>query len=115
MDSPSSPDVSSAGPYPGEQRTRLSGVWTALFVGVVALLVILVFILQNLQSVELHFLNMHGQLPLAIALLFAGILGAVIVLTFGGGRILQLRLVAMRARRQRADASPQAPESDRRS
>ncbi|MDQ6920810.1 MAG: lipopolysaccharide assembly protein LapA domain-containing protein [Candidatus Dormibacteraeota bacterium] len=82
--------------------------------GVVALLVILVFILQNLQSVELYFLTLHGQLPLAIALLFAAILGAVIVLAFGGGRILQLRLVARRARYQRAEASPPRPASERR-
>ena len=108
MERPSSPE-SSGGPYPGEQRTRLSGAWTALVVGLVALLVVLVFILQNLQSVELHFLNLHGQLPLAIALLFAVILGAVIVMAFGGFRILQLRLVARRARYQRGDVSPPTP------
>ena len=77
--------------------------------GVVALVAILVFILQNLQSVELRSLTLHGQLPLAIALLFAAILGRVIVLAFGGGRIFQLRLVARRARHQRAEASPPAP------
>jgi uncharacterized integral membrane protein len=106
VDSPSPPQVPSDHPYPGERRTRLSGAWTALVVGVVALLVILVFILQNLQSVELYFLTFHGQLPLAIALLFAVILGAVVVLAFGGGRILQLRLVARRARHQRAEVRP---------
>jgi uncharacterized integral membrane protein len=106
MNRPSSPEESLGGPYPGEQRTRLSGAWSGLVGGVVALLVILVFILQNLQSVELHFLPWRGQLPLGIALLFAAILGTVIALAFGGGRILQLRMVARRARRQRADASP---------
>jgi uncharacterized integral membrane protein len=83
MDSLSSSDPPSSGPYPGEEGSRLSGAWTALVVGVVTLLVILVFILQNLQSV-----------------------GAIIVLAFGGGRILQLRLVARRARRQSAGSSP---------
>ena len=63
-----------------------------------ALAVILVFILQNLQSVEVHFLFFQGSLPLAVALLFAMILGALVVLAFGAGRILQLRLVARRAR-----------------
>lgn len=87
-------------PYPGEQKTRLSGAWTALVVGIVALVVILVFILQNQQAVELHFLGFHGYLPLALALLFAMILGAIIVLAFGGARILQLRVVAWRARRR---------------
>ncbi len=106
MGSHPSQDVGPGEPYAGERQTRLSGAWTALVVGVVALVVILVFILQNLQNVELNFLVFHGQLPLAIALLFAVILGAVIILAFGGGRILQLRLVARRARHQRAGASP---------
>lgn len=114
MNTPTSPEAPSGEPYRGEQGTRLSGAWTALVVGVAALLVVLVFILQNQQSVELHFLTLHGQLPLAVALLFAVILGAVIVLAFGGGRILQLRLVARRARHQRADASPPSPASERR-
>src|SRR3981081_3214365 len=105
MDSLSSSDQPSSGPYPGEQGSRLSGAWTAMVVGVVTLLVILVFILQNLQSVELHFLAFHGQLPLAIALLFAAILGAIIVLAFGGGRILQLRS-AKRTKRLRLRLAP---------
>ena len=65
------------------------------------MVVILVFILQNLQSVEVHFLFMQGNLPLAVALLFAMVLGAVVVLAFGAVRILQLRMVA-RAARHRA-------------
>jgi uncharacterized integral membrane protein len=87
-------------PYPGEEHTRLSGAWTALVVGVIALVLILIFILQNLQSVEISFLLFHGHLPLAVALLFSVILGAVIVLAFGGARITQLRGVARNARRQ---------------
>jgi lipopolysaccharide assembly protein A len=86
--------------YPGEEHTRLSGAWTALVIGVLALVVILIFILQNLQSVQLSFLFFQGHLPLAVALLFAVILGAIIVLAFGGARINQLRGVARRARRQ---------------
>jgi lipopolysaccharide assembly protein A len=93
---------------PGERHTRLSGAWTALVIGVLALVVILVFILQNLQSVELSFLVFHGRLPLAVALLFAVILGAVIVMAFGGARIRQLRRVTRRARRPEGPPSPQA-------
>jgi len=49
--------------------------------------VILVFILQTQQSVEVTFLMFSGHLPLAVALLFALILGAVIVFAFGAARI----------------------------
>jgi putative membrane protein len=87
---------------PGESRTRLSGAWTAVVVGLVGLVVILVFILQNQKSVEVTFLIFSGHLPLAVALLFAMILGAVIVFAFGAARILQLRMVAGRARRESA-------------
>lgn len=85
-------------------------MWTALAVAIVALAAILVFILQNPQSVTLSFLVFHGQLPLAVALLFAMMLGAVIVLASGAARILQLRGVARRARLSRDQRSPsQAP------
>jgi lipopolysaccharide assembly protein A len=107
MDGPSKPDAQ-PGPeaYPGERRTRLSGAWTALVFGILALVLILVFILQNLQSVELSFLVFHGHLPLAVALLFAVILGAIIVLAFGAARITQLRMVARYARRQNTKIGP---------
>lgn len=92
---------------PGETRTRLSGAWTAVVVGLIALVVILVFILQNQQTVQLSFLMFEGHLPLAVALLFAMILGALIVFAFGAARILQLRMVAGRARRK--VARPDSP------
>jgi uncharacterized integral membrane protein len=90
--------------YPGERQTRLSAIWTSLTVAIIALAMILIFILQNPRSVELSFLVFHGRLPLAIALLFAMMLGAVIVLASGAARILQLRGVARRARRAHTDA-----------
>src|SRR2546423_15651234 len=87
-------------PLPGESRTRLSGAWTAVVIGLVALVVILIFILQNQQSVQVSFLVFSGHLPLAVALLFAMILGALIVFAFGAAVLFQLRMVAGRARRQ---------------
>jgi uncharacterized integral membrane protein len=92
---------------PGERRTRVSGAWTAVVVGLVALVVILVFILQNQQSAEVSFLIFSGHLPLAVALLFAMVLGALIVFAFGAARLLQLRMVAARARRK--GSRPESP------
>jgi lipopolysaccharide assembly protein A len=102
MDSSTSPSGETAGTdaLPGERRTRLSGAWTAVVVGLVTLVVILVFILQNQQRVDVSFLTFSGHLPLAVALLFAMILGALIVFAFGAARLLQLRMVAGRARRK---------------
>ena len=98
MEGPADKDVEAGKTLPGERLTWLSGAWTALFIGIVGLVLILVFILQNLQSVDVYFVVFHWHLPLAVALLFAMVLGAVVVLAFGAGRILQLRM-AMRARR----------------
>jgi uncharacterized integral membrane protein len=108
MDTPSNQDAAQERPLPGERQTRLSGAWTALVIGIATLVVILVFILQNLQTIEVYFLFFHWHLPLAVALLFAMVLGAVVVLAFGAVRILQLRLVARRARRQAAQANQPA-------
>ncbi|HXD81150.1 MAG TPA: LapA family protein [Candidatus Acidoferrum sp.] len=95
-------------PLPGERQTRLSGAWTAVVIGLVGLVVILVFILQNQATVEVSFLVFKGHLPLAVALLFSLILGALIVVAFGAARILQLRMVAGRARRK--PPGPTKPE-----
>ena len=75
----------------------MSAVWTSLGVAIVALAAILVFILQNPASVELSFLTFR--------VLFAMMLGAVIVLACGAARIFQHRSVARRARRSKAGAA----------
>jgi uncharacterized integral membrane protein len=84
------------------EPTRTSMVWTMVSIGVVLLLAILVFILQNGQRVR--FLMANGTLPLGAALLFAALLGALLVLVAGAARVLQLRVVSRRHRR--ADQLP---------
>jgi uncharacterized integral membrane protein len=58
-----------------------------------------VFIFQNLQDVKVSFFAASGSLPLALALLFAAVLGALIVLTLGSVRIVQLRRAVKRRSR----------------
>ena len=86
------------------EPTRTSMVWTMVGVGVVLLVAILVFILQNGQRSRVRFLMMSGTLPQGVALLFAALLGALLVLVVGAARVLQLRVVARRHRR--ADKVP---------
>ena len=80
------------------EPTRTSMVWTMVGIGVVLLVAILVFILQNGQRVRMRFLMVNGTLPLGVALLFAALLGALLVLVAGAARVLQLRVVARRHR-----------------
>jgi uncharacterized integral membrane protein len=101
---PAEPEV--AAPADGEptlaehtiEPTRTSMVWTMVGIGVVLLVAILVFILQNSQRVRMRFLMVDGTLPLGVALLFAALLGALLVLVAGAARVLQLRVVARRHR-----------------
>ena len=102
-------DSAERNPYRGERQTRLSAVWSAIAIAVVAVVAVLVFILQNPREVTVSFLVFQGRLPLAVALLFAMMLGAVIVLGAGAARILQLRGVTRRARRSQMDMSAGAP------
>jgi len=81
------------------EPTRTSMVWTMVGIGVVLLVAILVFILQNGQRVRVRFLMVDGTLPLGVGLLFAALLGALLVLVAGAARVLQLRVVARRHRR----------------
>lgn len=81
------------------EPTRISMVWTMVGIGVVLLVAILVFILQNGQPVRVRFLMANGTLPLGVALLLAALLGALLVLVAGAARVLQLRVVARRHRR----------------
>jgi putative membrane protein len=107
---PFEPEVTApAGAEPGLAQhtiepTRTSMVWTMVGVGVVLLVAILVFILQNGQRSRVRFLMVNGTLPLGVALLFAALLGALLVLVAGAARVLQLRVVARRHRR--ADQAP---------
>jgi uncharacterized integral membrane protein len=87
-------------------RTRTGAAWTAAAVGALLILLMLVFVLQNGARVRMHFLWMDAVVPLGAGLLLAGVVGALIVVLLGVGRMVQLRLAARRHRHadQRATA-----------
>jgi uncharacterized integral membrane protein len=78
--------------------TRTSRTWTALILFVLVLIFLLIFILQNGQSVKVSFLGADGHMPLAVSMLFAAAGGALLVAIPGVGRMVQLRRVARRHR-----------------
>jgi uncharacterized integral membrane protein len=81
------------------KRTRVSGTWVAVIIALIILIFLLVFILQNLDATTVSFLGMTGRMPLAVAMLFSAIAGAVLVALVGAARILQLRKATKRANR----------------
>jgi uncharacterized integral membrane protein len=93
---PEVPIRAEAGPgmsaAPRQRRaSRLGSAHAGLIGAAVVLVLLLVFILENAHSVNVGFLGAHLRLPLAIALLLAGVGGALLVGAVGAARIAQLR------------------------
>jgi lipopolysaccharide assembly protein A len=72
---------------------------TGLIAGAVALIVVMIFIIQNARAVNITFLGAHLHLSLAVALLLAAIAGALVMAAAGTARITQLRRIMRRNRR----------------
>lgn len=62
-----------------------------MIIAAVVLVLLLVFILQNLQNVQVTFLGLDGRIPLAVAILLGFVAGVILVAFPGTVRIFQLR------------------------
>jgi putative membrane protein len=101
------PSANGSSPPPAPQalrplrlHTRISGMRTGLIAGFAALIVAVIFIIQNPHAVNISFLGVHLVLPLALALLLAAIAGALLMAAAGTARITQLRRMMRRDRRR---------------
>lgn len=88
-----------AEPPPKPGRSRVGGTWVGLVLGALVLILLLVFVLQNLQDVRVSFISADSSVPLGVALLLAAVGGALVVAVPGSARILQLRRANRNARR----------------
>jgi uncharacterized integral membrane protein len=105
---PTSPTSAVVGPVRRRlhlPRTRAGGLWVALVVFTLVLLLLLIFILQNGQRSDVYFLGAHARLPMGVALLLSAIFGVLLVTLPAAIRIVQLRLLASR-RRDEITATP---------
>ena len=80
-------------------RTKTSIAWNSLIAGSIVLILLLVFILENTESVKIAYFGAGFHLPLGVALLLAAIGGALLVGIVGTARIMQLRRHARRRAR----------------
>lgn len=80
----------------GIAHTKAAATWTGLVVGALVLVILLVFILQNLDAVPVNIFVWTFELPLGVSLLLAAIAGALVMALAGGVRILQIRRAAKR-------------------
>ncbi|UXA08558.1 DUF1049 domain-containing protein [Mycobacterium sp. SMC-2] len=74
--------------------TRLAAAWWALVVGLVILIVLLIFVAQNTESLTVHFLAFHWNLPVGVGYLLSAAAGATTTVLVGAARIIQLRRTA---------------------
>ena len=84
----------------GRISTRISRIRTGLIAGVISLIVVMIFIIQNAHTVDISFFGAHLHLSLAVALLLAAIAGALLMAAVGTARITQLRRIMRRDRRK---------------
>ncbi|WP_431230081.1 LapA family protein [Paenarthrobacter nicotinovorans] len=80
-------------PAPGHARpTRTAALWVAVAVGLVLLVMLIVFFVQNQDMITVRFFGLEGTLALGTTLFIAAVGGGVLVALAGGARILQLRM-----------------------
>lgn len=73
------------------RSSRTSGLWIAVAASGVVLVLLIIFIAQNTDPVDVRFLSWEGKTPLAVALLIATVAGLFLATIAGSLRILQLR------------------------
>lgn len=95
------PEPSGMPSQPTVPNTRTGVVWWALGFSMLLLIVVLVFVLQNLSAASTTFFSVRWTIPLGLDLLLAALFGGLIVFLLGGARMLQLRRLVRRYGRPR--------------
>ena len=83
-------------PQSAVKFTRAAALWSALIVGFLILILLLVFIMQNTDSTTIHFFVWEWNLPVGVAILLAAVCGGLLTVAAGTARIIQLRRAAKR-------------------
>ncbi len=95
---PSGPEPAASLSSTKSGTTRAGMVWAATAVGLVVLILLIAFILQNQDMVTLRYFGLAGTVSLGVALFIGAVGGGVLVAAAGAARIIQLRITARRAR-----------------
>lgn len=76
---------------PAKKSSVVGLTWVFAFLGLTLLIFLMVFVLQNLQRVDMTIFTWTTSYPLGVGLLLAAIAGALIMALIGSVRIVQLR------------------------
>lgn len=75
----------------GRSKSGVSGAtWFALIIGLIILILLLVFVLQNMKDIQIAYMSWEFALPLGVAMLLAAIAGALITALVGSIRLAVL-------------------------
>lgn len=98
-------------PAPSARRrpTRIASIRMGLIAGIGALILLVIFIVQNAHAVHITFFGAHASVSLAAVLLVAAVAGALVTAAAGTTRITQLRRTM---RRTSTAGHAHAPVSD---
>jgi uncharacterized integral membrane protein len=73
------------------RRGAVSAFWVGLVAVAVVLILLIIFIAQNLDRVTIHFLGFSGSFPVGLVALISAVIGVLIAAIPGSVRIIQLR------------------------
>jgi uncharacterized integral membrane protein len=93
-ESPAVKTKPAAAPDSAVKFTRAGALWSALVIGFLVLIVLLVFIMQNGDTTTVQLFGWAWGLPVGVALLLAAIAGGLLTFLVGTARIIQLRRAA---------------------
>lgn len=89
------PDPAPPPAAPQVKFTRAAALWGALIGGFLILIVLLIFVTQNMGTTKVQFLSWTSpSLPLGVLILLAAIGGGLVTVAVGSARIVQLRRAA---------------------
>ncbi|MFC0675950.1 lipopolysaccharide assembly protein LapA domain-containing protein [Brachybacterium hainanense] len=73
-----------------EPHSLSLGLWAALILGAIVLVLLLIFVIQNNVPTAFQYFGAHFTLPLGVAMLLAAIAGGLVMGLVGSVRIIQL-------------------------
>lgn len=81
------------------EHTRTRATFMGLVIGALITILLLIFILQNMDSQQIDIFAWEVNLPLGVSLLIAAIAGALIVALIGGLRMMQMNRALKKAKK----------------
>ena len=87
----------------GPKKRGVSGiVWAALILGVIILILLLIFIIQNNVSTRFEYMAWQFSLPLGVAMLLSAVAGALVMALVGSVRMFKLSHRVRKLEKERA-------------